>query len=367
MSTSRRPAAPRRSRLWILPALAGALAVGCAAPGDTSSGNEMTSRLGSALSNGEKRPVCDHIKSVASGHGVTNPLLFAGVPNHESGLVQCWKDATWACQGPHSDYCGGPVIAGSGDGPCSLEQGGLGMYQLDAGTYTDTLATYGNDVVELHGQIDKGVGVIVQKVWHCPNTPHFNNEGEVVAWLNGATPGTGDYEVFLSAMAYCYNGCQPGWSCYEPMRANYRAGVQGLLDAFGQDYWYGGAAAPPPPPPPAPTGCGILNAGQGLAASEASSSCSGTYSLVMQTDGNLVLYHNGVGAIWATGTDGQGGSSAVLQDDGNFVLYTAASAPLWSSGTSGHGGSYLAIQDDGNLVVYAPGGAALWDSHTNGR
>src|SRR5262249_29892057 len=126
----------------------------------------------------------------------------------------------------------------AGDGPCSQKQGGLGMYQLDAGTYAQTLSAYGKDVVELDGQIDQGVDVIIQKVWHCPNTPHFDNEGEVVAWINKAKPGTSAYETFLSAMAYCYNGCNPSWSCFEPMRTNYRKGVQGLLSAFGNDYWY---------------------------------------------------------------------------------------------------------------------------------
>ena len=300
---------------------------------------------------------------MSAGKGVTNPLLFAGVPNHESGLVQCWKDATWACQGPHFNDCGGPVIAGSGDGPCSIEQGGLGMYQLDAGTYAQTLASYGHNVVELDGQIDKGVDTIVQKVWHCPNTPHFDNEGQVVAWINSAKPGTSNYEVFLSAMAECYNGCQPGWSCYEPMRANYRAGVQKLADAFGNDYWYGSSQPPPPPP----LGCGILHGGQGLSAGAQRSSCNGHYALDMQTDGNLVLYHHGVGAIWATGTNGKGGHSAIMQGDGNFVLYTAASHPLWASNTSSHNGAFLSVQDDGNLVVYGPGGAPLWDSHPNGK
>jgi len=35
-------------------------------------------------------------------------------------------------------------------------------------------------------------------------------------------------------MAYCYNGCDPSWSCFEPMRSNYRKGIESLLDAFGE-------------------------------------------------------------------------------------------------------------------------------------
>jgi hypothetical protein len=356
------------TRFWSLPlaAVVSCSAIGCMVPVDSTDDTEDTESFDDALTNAQKKAVSDHIKSVAKKRGVTNPLLFAGVPNHESGLVQCWKDATWACQGPHSNYCGGPVIAGSGDGPCSQKQGGLGMYQLDAGTYSQTLASYGSDVVELDAQIDAGVDIIISKVWHCPNTPHYDNEAAVIAWINAAKPGTAKYETFLSAMAYCYNGTPPGSSHFETMRSNYRAGVQKLVDAFGHDYWYG-AASPPPPPPAAPTGCGFVDPGKGLASGTSTSSCNKHYDLAMQTDGNLVLYHDGVGAIWATGTNGKGGHRAAMQTDGNFVLYTAANKALWASNTSGEDGAYLAVQDDGNLVVYSAYGKALWNSHTNGK
>jgi hypothetical protein len=344
-------------------------AIGCIGSTDSQdSSDEEVSSFDDALTNTQKRAVSDHIKKVAAKSGVTNPVLFAGVPNHESGLVQCWKDATWACQGPHSNYCGGPVIAGSGDGPCSQKQGGLGMYQLDSGTYSQTLASYGSDVVEIDPQIDAGVDIIISKVWHCPNTPHFDNQKEVVTWLNAAKPGTAKYETFLTAMAWCYNGSPPGSSRHETMRANYRAGVQKLVDAFGHDYWFAPAApAAPTPTPKAPTACGVVKAGQGLVPGKTEASCNGHYKLSMQTDGNLVLYHNGVGAIWSTGTNGDGGHTATLQSDGNFVLYNATSKALWSSKTSGHDGAHLSVQDDGNLVVYGTSGKALWDSNTDGK
>jgi lysozyme len=122
-----------------------------------------------------------------------------------------------------------------------------------------------------------------------------------------------------------------------------------------------------PVPPAAPSGCGTMAGGQGLTAGQSLSSCSGVYTLAMQADGNLVLYHNGKGATWSTGTNGKGGFNAVMQGDGNFVLYDTADKPLWNSHTNGFGGSSLAIQDDGNVVVYAPGGKAVWASGTNGK
>jgi hypothetical protein len=251
MSTSNRTTVLGLSALSIVTGLVGLLAVGCSPPMenmDEMSDEELTQSFDDALTNAQKKSISDHIKNVAATHGVTNSVLFAGVPNHETGLVQCWKDATWACKGPASDYCGGPVIAGSGDGPCSQKQGGLGIYQLDAGTYSQTLASYGKDIVELDAQIDEGVDIIISKVWHCPNTPHFDTEAEVIAWINAAKPGTAKYEVFLSAMAYCYNGTPPSSSNFQNMRSKYRAGVQKLVDAFGKPYW---ATAEIPKAPPA--------------------------------------------------------------------------------------------------------------------
>ncbi len=41
----------------------------------------------------------------------------------------------------------------------------------------------------------------------------------------------------------------------------------------------------------------------------------------MQTDGNLVLYWNGHGALWSSNTANTAGNRAIMQTDGNFVVY----------------------------------------------
>lgn len=113
--------------------------------------------------------------------------------------------------------------------------------------------------------------------------------------------------------------------------------------------------------PPAPTDCGMLTAGQGLTQGESLKSCNDRFSLALQGDGNVVLYHKGV-ALWATATFGTSGSVLALQGDGNLVLYTASGCPIWASNTGGHANARLSLQDDGNLVIYDAGGGVLWAS-----
>ncbi|WP_372509436.1 hypothetical protein [Streptomyces humicola] len=97
--------------------------------------------------------------------------------------------------------------------------------------------------------------------------------------------------------------------------------------------------------------------------------------LVMQLDGNFVMYRNSDGkAIWASGTSGHSGAYAYMQSDGNLVVYKSGGGPssggaLWASGTSGHSGAYAIMQSDGNFVVYKSGGGpstggALWSTGT---
>src|SRR3954469_7132312 len=70
------------------------------------------------ISSVNKAPRYVVIRDAASARGVRNAYLLAGIANTETGLAQCWSEATWACQGPSSPDCGGgPVIAGASDGP----------------------------------------------------------------------------------------------------------------------------------------------------------------------------------------------------------------------------------------------------------
>ncbi|RQR55055.1 peptidase S53 [Burkholderia sp. Bp9140] len=106
--------------------------------------------------------------------------------------------------------------------------------------------------------------------------------------------------------------------------------------------------------PTAPIYGGVINEGTTLKSGQIVYSASQSHRLVMQGDGNLVLYNTTSGAaVWNSGTNGNAGAYAVFQTDGNFVVYSAGSTPLWYSSTSSASyGQSLTVQDDGNMVIY---------------
>ena len=115
--------------------------------------------------------------------------------------------------------------------------------------------------------------------------------------------------------------------------------------------------------PSGPTQCGRFDANQALVHGRSQKSCDGRFSLVMQDDGNLVLYQSST-VLWSTRTSLSAAYTAIMQSDGNFVLYDWFNTPILSTGTSGHVGAYAFVQNDGNFVIYSSTGVPLWDSKT---
>ena len=109
-----------------------------------------------------------------------------------------------------------------------------------------------------------------------------------------------------------------------------------------------------------------LQVDQWLNPGDSLTSTNKAFALIMQDDGNLVLYQvdaSGTrqGSTWASNTSGKVGAKAVLQGDGNFVVYAAdGKAPLWSSNSTGHPGTSLLLGDDGQLAVSDGSGTAVW-------
>ncbi|MEW2299025.1 protein kinase [Streptomyces sp. NPDC006655] len=88
----------------------------------------------------------------------------------------------------------------------------------------------------------------------------------------------------------------------------------------------------------------------------------GARTLVMQQDGNLVIYDQDGKARWAAMTNGEG-NSARFQPDGNLVVYDSGGHALWASRTDGHQGAVLVFQADGNVLIKS-GDTVLWAAGT---
>lgn len=122
-------------------------------------------------------------------------------------------------------------------------------------------------------------------------------------------------------------------------------------------------------PEPLPSSeCGKLKANEGLAADKALSSCSGSHSLTMQTDGNLVIYNNRTHkATWSSKTANTPSEAAILRPNGQLGVFQAGLVPSFATPTGENAGAWLAMQDDGNLVIYTANGRPLWSTNTQGK
>ena len=100
-----------------------------------------------------------------------------------------------------------------------------------------------------------------------------------------------------------------------------------------------------------------LRAGQALNRGKSLFSRNGSHQLILQNDGNLVLYSLRARprrGLWSSKTNGQAIAKAIMQRDCNFVLYRYDGSVAFSSRTNGKGNRcYLSVQNDGNVVVYS--------------
>jgi hypothetical protein len=128
-------------------------------------------------------------------------------------------------------------------------------------------------------------------------------------------------------------------------------------DTSGVQSIYGNVTA-------APAVTDTLTTGLRLTVGQTLVSTNRRYRLLMQSDGNLVLYDDVARtAPWASNTGGISPGYALLQGDGNFVVYDAQAVGRWGSNTVGYPNSRLVLQNDGNLVLYASNGQATWGSN----
>lgn len=109
-----------------------------------------------------------------------------------------------------------------------------------------------------------------------------------------------------------------------------------------------------------------LYSGQTMSAGQYISSGNVQNVLILQSDGNLVLYHNRT-ALWNSHTAGSGATILKMQLDGNLVLYNATGTAVWNSHTPNTGHGFAVMQSDGNFVVYSDSSGSTWQTNTDGQ
>jgi hypothetical protein len=120
-----------------------------------------------------------------------------------------------------------------------------------------------------------------------------------------------------------------------------------------------------PSTPNKPTHRDRLLTDEGLLPNQNVTSSDNRFSMVMQTDGNLVLRGPQNQPMWSSGTEGNTDVfDVVMQGDGNLVVYDNRSNPLWASVTPGNPGATFIVYSDGNAVVYGTNNETLWATHT---
>jgi hypothetical protein len=222
----------------ILPLLLGlgTFVVGCA----SDAVDEVSDDESAVSTAPSQQSILADIREVSLSRGITKGWLLAGIAKVETQLAHC-RPRNLYCAGPASRECGGgPVLAGGSDGTC--RQGGLGLFQLDHGTQTQTVNAYesqGIDILSVKGNVRGGIAHLLEKMELDGCLPGIEDDAHGIAWLNGIELGSARYDEYTGMLAHCYNGWdvgQPGW---KKQKAKYDKGIRDVLELQAQGWWRG--------------------------------------------------------------------------------------------------------------------------------
>jgi len=145
------------------------------------------------------------------------------------------------------------VIAGAGDGPCNLLQGGLGIFQFDGGTFDQTLARDGVEILTIEGNVAHVIPFVTNMVIRSMFIDGVDTEVQALDWMNQVPiqPGDARYEAWISTVTRYYNGCSPTSSCWMTRRGHYETNTREIDAEMGAAFW-GRYTTPPPTCLPVP-------------------------------------------------------------------------------------------------------------------
>ena len=195
----------------------------------------------------QRRARAARIRDAARARGIDDgALMIAMLAEEETFMSQClFEYGIPACSGPTSADCGGrAVLSGGGDGPCARDQGGLGMFQIDDGTESQTVAVHGPRVLSIDGNIEVGIDRVLQKIVDSRYLSVSDTAG-AIAFLNGLRIDDANWDAYVRTLVRYWNGCREGSRCWPSRYPKYDHAARTLLSEMGRDFWYGESSPPP--------------------------------------------------------------------------------------------------------------------------
>ena len=112
------------------------------------------------------------------------------------------------------------------------------MFQFDAGTFTDTLNLYGNDVLTVAGNTSHALDYVTNMVKISAYTTNAETDAKALQWIVDFDVNNGTLrDQWIKTVTHYYNGCKPGWSCWNQRYAHYDDSLQTVIDETGLDFW----------------------------------------------------------------------------------------------------------------------------------
>lgn len=235
---------------------------------------------------------------------------------------------------------------------------GAQNFHMDGRGWTDLAYNF---VVCPHGHAFEGRGFARNG---ANGTAHWNKHTYTILWLVGQGDVVSDRQRadMARAAADVYDWCRFAGGAAAKRRGHRdvrsTACPGDMIIWISHNNWSPPVAAQGPPATVAANG---IPAGASLGRGGFIRSPNGTVTLNHQSDGNVVIYRSGQ-AVWQTNTPRASSKALVVQGDGNVVLYDNTNRPLWHANTGGNSVKGLVIQDDANAVLYGTGGNPVWSA-----
>jgi hypothetical protein len=202
--------------------------------------------LESDVSAAVRRERATLIRDTARTAGITNGLVIAMLAEEETYLSQCAREFP-GCSGPtHADCGGRPVLSGGGDGPCSINEGGLGMFQIDDGTESDTVRVHGARVLSLLGNTQVAIDRMIQKVIDSRYFTGVATRAQAIELLNTLRIDDANWDRWIRTLVRYWNGCPETGRCWSNRYPKYDTAARTLYREMGHAFWYGEPTSPPP-------------------------------------------------------------------------------------------------------------------------